>query len=118
MLQVYYIATAVVVILLLRRLLSGRVNLPPGPPGLPIIGHMHLLGTTPHESLANMAQKYGPLMSIRLGARLCIVCSSPETAKEFLKTQDANFGSRPYTSQGHHLVYANQGMMRANGPGS
>lgn len=106
--KVYYIATAVIVILLLRRLISGRVNLPPGPPGLPIIGHMHLLGTTPHESLANMAQKYGPLMSIRLGARLCIVCSSPETAKEFLKTQDANFGSRPYTSQGHHLVYANQ----------
>lgn len=106
--KVYYVATAVVAILLVRRLFSWRVNLPPGPPGLPFIGHMHLLGANPHVSLANMAQKYGPLMSIRLGAKPCIICTSPETAKEFLKTQDANFGSRPYTSQGHHLMYARQ----------
>lgn len=106
--KVYYLATAVVVILLVRRLLAWRVNLPPGPPGLPFIGHMHLLGADPHRSLAEMAHKYGPLMSIRLGAKPCIVCTSPETAKEFLKTQDANFGSRPYMSQGHHLMYGRQ----------
>nr|AHI15951.1 flavonoid 3',5'-hydroxylase [Pohlia nutans] len=106
--KVYYLATAVVVILLVRKLLSWRVNLPPGPPSLPLLGHLHLLGADPHRSLGELAQKYGPLMSIRLGAKLCIVCSSPETAKEFLKTQDANFGSRPYTSQGHHLMYGRQ----------
>jgi flavonoid 3',5'-hydroxylase len=111
-LQVYYLAMAVFVILLVRKLLSWRVNLPPGPPGLPFLGHMHLLGASPHRYLAEMSQKYGPLMFIRLGAKPCIVCSSPETAKEFLKTQDANFGSRPYTSQGEHLLYGRQGGLR------
>ncbi|KAG0576333.1 hypothetical protein KC19_5G072200 [Ceratodon purpureus] len=72
-----------------------KLNLPPGPTPLPIIGSLHLLGTLPQKSLAELAKKYGPVMSVWLGQRLFIVATSPEAAKEFLKVQDANFCFRP-----------------------
>jgi len=74
---------------------KSKANLPPGPPALPIIGSLHLLGTHPHHNLAAMARKYGPVMSVQLGQKLCIVANSSDAAKEFLKLQDANFCSRP-----------------------
>jgi len=81
--------------LLWRWQFSKYLNLPPGPRALPIVGSLHLLGTHPHRSLAELASQYGPLMSVWLGQRLCIVASTAEAAKEFLKLQDANFAFRP-----------------------
>lgn len=91
---------AVVVLYLLKVLFfsrsSKKINLPPGPPSLPIIGSLHhLAGDSPHRSLAKLSQKYGPLMSVRFGQKLCVVATSPQTAMEFLKNQDANFNRRP-----------------------
>ena len=70
--------------------------MPPGPWGLPIIGCMHMLGPRPHHTFQKMAEKYGPLMSLRIGQKLFIVASSGEAAKEFFKFHDANFSSRPF----------------------
>jgi hypothetical protein len=92
---VQVIAAAALVIYLVN-LLWGRRNLPPGPWGWPVIGSMHLLGPRPHQTLQKMAERYGPLMSLRIGQKLFIVASSAEAAREFFKFQDANFSSRPF----------------------
>lgn len=71
-------------------------NLPPSPPSLPVIGHLHHLGTElPHRALQKLAKKYGPLMHLRLGNVLAIVVSSREGAKELLKSRDPLCADRP-----------------------
>ncbi|KAK7318548.1 hypothetical protein RJT34_03251 [Clitoria ternatea] len=70
-------------------------KLPPGPKGLPILGSLHMIGANPHRDLHRLAQKYGPIMHLRLGFVPTIVVSSPQAAEMFLKTYDLVFASRP-----------------------
>ena len=76
-----------VFVLLLSFKKKKKISLPPGPPGWPIIGNLLQLGDRPHESLFFLAQKYGALMSIRLGYKLTVFVSSPCQEKEVLKKQ-------------------------------
>ena len=53
----------------------------PSPPALPILGHLHLVGSLPHVSLRSLARKHGhDLMLLRLGAMPVVVVSSPPAA--------------------------------------
>ncbi|CAI9299763.1 unnamed protein product [Lactuca saligna] len=74
--------------------ISKPKYLPPGPAPLPIIGNLHLLGDHPHQSLANLAKIYGPIMFLKLGRTTTLVISSAATAKEVLQKQDIAFSSR------------------------
>ncbi|KAK1372091.1 Ferulate-5-hydroxylase [Heracleum sosnowskyi] len=82
----------------------------PGPIGLPIIGHLHLLGNLPHRSLYKLSQKYGPIMSLRLGTSPTIVVSSPAAAELILKTHDNVFANRPEFQAGKYLSYGSKAM--------
>ncbi|CAK7329780.1 unnamed protein product [Dovyalis caffra] len=64
----------------------------------PIIGHLHLLGGRNqllHRTLGVMADKYGPIFSIRLGIHPTIVVSNWEILKECFTTNDRVFSTRP-----------------------
>ncbi|KAL8492977.1 hypothetical protein ACS0TY_024254 [Phlomoides rotata] len=69
-------------------------KLPPGPYQFPIIGNILDLGPKPHQSLAQLSRKYGPIISLKLGIKTTIVVSSPETAKLVLQQHDSSFSSR------------------------
>ncbi|PHT57344.1 Geraniol 8-hydroxylase [Capsicum baccatum] len=70
-------------------------KLPPGPNPLPLIGNLHnILGGQPHQCLAKLAEKYGPIISIRLGQVTTVIISSSAVAKEVLQKQDLAFSSR------------------------
>eukprot|EP00253_Pinus_taeda_P031042 PITA_31042 len=88
---------------------GGR--LPPGPRPWPIIGNLHQLKKPVQHALKDLADKYGPIMFLRLGSVPTVVVSSSETAKHFLKTQDSIFASRPATAAGKYLSYNFKGMV-------
>lgn len=60
-------------------------RLPPGPRGWPVVGCLPLLGAMPHVALAQLAQKYGAIMYLKLGTCDVVVASKPDSARAFLK---------------------------------
>ncbi|KAL3371358.1 hypothetical protein AABB24_008075 [Solanum stoloniferum] len=79
-------------------------KLPPGPMPWPIIGNLNLLGSLPHVSFHHLSQKYGDLMLLKFGSKPVLVASSPEMAKEILKTHDTIFASRPPLAAGKPIL--------------
>ncbi|CAL4966151.1 unnamed protein product [Urochloa decumbens] len=88
-----------------RKPSDGRRRLPPSPPGLPVLGHLPLLGPLPHRKLQAMAAKHGPVMLLRLGRVPTVVASSAAAAQEVMKTRDLAFASRPRTRMAERLLY-------------
>ncbi|XP_057775640.1 cytochrome P450 71AU50-like [Salvia miltiorrhiza] len=89
-----------------RNLSNKKKKLPPGPKGLPIIGHFHLLSSNPHQDLhLRLARKHGPIMYTRFGSIPTIIVSSPSAAELFLKTHDLIFADRPHHEAAYHLGY-------------
>lgn len=83
---------------LLRKSSSTQEKLPPGPWRLPIVGSLHHLRGAllfPHRTLKNLATKYGPIMYLQLGEIPAVVVSSPNVAKEILKTHELAFATKP-----------------------
>ncbi|XP_047971641.1 premnaspirodiene oxygenase-like [Salvia hispanica] len=74
-----------------------RLRLPPGPPKLPVIGHLHhIIGPLPHHHpLRNLASKYGPLMHLKFGEVTTVIVSSAKAAKMVLKAHDPACADRP-----------------------
>ncbi|KAF8406372.1 hypothetical protein HHK36_008459 [Tetracentron sinense] len=86
---------------------TKRTTAPEPAGSWPVIGHLHLLGgrELPHVTLGNMADKYGPAFTIRLGVHRALVVSSPEIAKECFTTKDLYFASRPKAVATKHMGY-------------
>ncbi|CAK8565209.1 unnamed protein product [Lathyrus sativus] len=92
---------------------SSSLPLPPGPKPWPIIGNMPHLGPAPHQSLAALAETYGPLMHLKLGFVDVVVAASATVAEQFLKVHDANFSSRPPNAAAKNMTYNYQDLVFA-----
>ncbi|KAJ7976845.1 Cytochrome P450 family protein [Quillaja saponaria] len=82
-----------------------KVHRPPSPLALPIIGHLHLLASIPHQALHKLSNRYGPIIHLFLGSVPCIVVSSPEIAKECLQSHESSFSDRPQIAAVDYLTY-------------
>ncbi|KAL0424423.1 UNVERIFIED_CONTAM: cytochrome [Sesamum radiatum] len=105
--------SVIVLVYLLQELLSPtkKKRLPPGPRGLPILGHFHLLGKNPHQDLYHLARKHGPIMGLRLGFVPAVVVSSPAGAELVLKTHDLVFASRPRNEAAWYISYEQRNLV-------
>lgn len=110
----YTIALAIFIYYLITTIFSRYPGpLPPGPKPWPIVGNLPHMGPVPHQGLAKLAQKYGPLLHLRLGYVHVVVAASASVAAEFLKAHDANFSSRPPNSGAKYIAYNYQDLVFA-----
>ncbi|AES74579.1 cytochrome P450 82A4 [Medicago truncatula] len=73
----------------------------------PILGHLSLFRGTqsPHRVLGTLADKYGPLFTIKLGTKHALILNNWEMAKECFTTNDTVVSSRPKLVATEHLGY-------------
>ncbi|XWS50675.1 hypothetical protein CRYUN_Cryun12cG0106600 [Craigia yunnanensis] len=91
--------------------------LPPGPPGLPIIGNLPFLQPDFHLYFSKLSQIYGLVIKLRLGSKNCIVISSASVAKEVLKDHDEIFANRDTPTAAIIGTYGGSDMVwRPNSP--
>ncbi|KAI3954297.1 hypothetical protein MKW92_043766, partial [Papaver armeniacum] len=84
-----------VIFCILRKLRSNRkLNLPPSPPRIPIIGNFHQITPLFHQFFHQMSLKYGPILLFKFGSKPTLVVSSAEATSDILKTHDIIFADR------------------------
>ncbi|CAO2185932.1 unnamed protein product [Urochloa humidicola] len=84
-----------------KRAGNGALRLPPGPWQLPVIGSLHHLVGKPlvHRALADLARWLdAPLMYLKLGEVPVVVATSAAAAHEIMRTHDATFATRSWST--------------------
>ncbi|KAG2583351.1 hypothetical protein PVAP13_6KG140660 [Panicum virgatum] len=113
MMSPYVLAAAGVLIIIVflcvvKNRRSGK-PLPPSPPSsLPLIGHLHLIGSITHRSLHGLYLRYGGgggLLLLQLGRRRTLVVSTAAAAADLFRNHDLAFASRPRSVAADRLMY-------------
>jgi len=87
----------------------GGGKLPPSPPALPLLGHLHLLRPPPHQAFHRLVGRYGPLVHLRLGpSNHGVVVGSAEAARDLLKLE-SSIPQRTHSSITRLLAYDSAG---------
>ncbi|EPS26496.1 hypothetical protein PDE_01433 [Penicillium oxalicum 114-2] len=95
MLLVYAFIFATFVVFL-QSYIRREINLPPGPRRLPLLGNLHQIPTkNPWKVFQKWHEKYGPIISLRLGQRTVIIIGKYDVAHELLDKRREIYSSRP-----------------------
>ncbi|XP_023271812.1 cytochrome P450 2F3-like [Seriola lalandi dorsalis] len=73
----------------------SQLCLPPGPPGLPVVGNLPQLDKrAPFKSLRKLSETYGPVMTVYLGRQRTVVLVGYDAVKEALVDKAEDFSGR------------------------
>ncbi|KAJ8765625.1 hypothetical protein K2173_014747 [Erythroxylum novogranatense] len=109
--MILYLALAlsllfIFVVQIFYRTSATKKNLPPSPPRLPIIGHLHLQKLPMYVTYNKLAEKYGPIYTLEYGSRRVVVVSSASTIEECFTTKnDPILANRSFLLVGKYLGY-------------
>ncbi|KAK7405478.1 hypothetical protein VNO78_06813 [Psophocarpus tetragonolobus] len=100
-------AFSVLLFFLVRWLRSHNkaLNQVPVVPGLPVVGNLfQLKEKKPYKAFTQLAYKYGPIYSIKIGANPLIVLNSTPLAKEAMVTKFSSISTRKLSNALHILT--------------
>ncbi|XP_059665986.1 cytochrome P450 77A2-like [Cornus florida] len=86
------------IFLLTRKSKSKKLNLPPGPPGWPVVGNLFQVafsGKPFFQYVRDILPKYGPIFTLKMGTRTMIILSSADLVHEALIEKGQLFATRP-----------------------
>lgn len=93
---------------------KNSFDLPPSPPSLPIIGHLHLIiSSSMHKCFQKISSKYGQFLYLRIFHVPIVLVSSPTVAYEIFKTHDMNVSYRGPIAIDECIVFGSSGYIRA-----
>ncbi|CAN6249886.1 unnamed protein product [Urochloa humidicola] len=110
----YELAAAAGVLILFLYAVTNRPRgkLPPSPPSLPLLGHLHLIGRLAHRSLHELQLRYGGggggLLLLQLGRRRTLVVSTAAAAGDLFRNHDLAFASRPHSMNADKVMYGSR----------
>lgn len=89
---------------------SNELQRPPGPKPYPIIGNLACMDgyEVPYQAFNDLAKKFGPIISLRLGSVPTVVVNGIDNIKEVLITKSSHFDSRPNFRRYHDLFSGNK----------
>lgn len=94
-----FLLSAFIFLLSLKKSKSKKkLNLPPGPPGWPVVGNLFQVarsGKPFFKYVKDLLPKYGPIFTLRMGARTMIIIANADLAYEALVEKGQVFASRP-----------------------
>ncbi|XP_030496187.2 cytochrome P450 81Q32-like [Cannabis sativa] len=105
-----YTTLSLIIVVLLSKLLFQTKKrqykkLPPSPPSLPLIGHLHLIKQPVHRFFRDLSHKYGTVLSLWFGPHRVVIISSRSAAEECFTKNDIVLANRTQSLIGKHVSY-------------
>ncbi|KAK3106565.1 hypothetical protein FSP39_022647 [Pinctada imbricata] len=89
------ICTTFLFVVYLVKMYMENKNLPPGPWGIPLLGHMTLLGKNPLTTFDDYRRQYGDIYRLRFGSWPVVVISGKDAIKTALQYNGDTLSDRP-----------------------